>query len=91
MLNPAKIFYKLNKNITNTKHFAIHSVNRNTMEETKNRLTVTDISIRAKSKVELYRVLTTEGEVYLPPCKECNYKLIRDIIAGKKGNQYLKK
>ena len=43
-----------------------------------------DISIKAKSKVELYRALTTEAEVYLPPYKECNYKFIRDIIAGNK-------
>ena len=54
------------------------------MEESKNRLTVADIFIKAKSKVELYRVLITEGEVYLPPSKECNYKFIRDIIVGNK-------
>ena len=34
------------------------------------KLTVTDVGIKAKSKLEVYRVLTTEGGVYLPPAKE---------------------
>ena len=52
--------------MTNTTHFVINSVNTNIKEESKNKLTVTDISIYAKSKVQLYRVSTTEVQVYLP-------------------------
>ena len=40
------------------------------MEERKDILKVTDLSIKAKSKIELYRILTTEGDVFLPPPKE---------------------
>ena len=40
------------------------------MEERKDILKVTDLSIKAKSKIELYRILTTEGDVFLPPSKE---------------------
>ena len=54
------------------------------MEEEKTPFTVTDISIKAKSKIELYRILTTEGDVYLPPSKEWNYQFIRYVITGKK-------
>ena len=48
------------------------------------KLTVTDVGIKAKSKLEVYRVLTTEGGVYLPPAKEWNYQYIRDIVTGNK-------
>ena len=37
------------------------------MEEGKNNLTVTDVAVKAKSRLELYRILTTEGDVFLPP------------------------
>ena len=54
------------------------------MEERKDILKVTDLSIKAKSKIELYRILTTEGDVILPPSKEWSIDFIRDIISGKK-------
>ena len=54
------------------------------MEERKDILKVTDLSIKAKSKIELYRILTTEGDVFLPPSKEWSIDFIRDIISGKK-------
>ena len=49
-----------------------------------NQLTVTECGVKAKSKIEVYRVLTTEGGVYLPPPKECNYKFVQAIITGTK-------
>ena len=54
------------------------------MEERKDILKVTDLSIKDKSKIELYRILTTEGDVFLPPSKEWSIDFIRDIISGKK-------
>ena len=48
------------------------------------RLTVTDVGVKAKSKLEVYRILTTEGGIYLPPSKEWNYQYIRDIVTGNK-------
>ena len=34
------------------------------------RLTVTDVGVRAKSKLEVYRILSKEKGIYLPPSKE---------------------
>ena len=39
---------------------------------------------KAKSKGEIYRLLATEGGVYLPPLKDVNYQFLRDIITGSK-------
>ena len=47
-------------------------------------MTVTDIGIKAKSKLEVYRVLKTDGGVYVLPIKEWNYQYIRYIVTGKK-------
>ena len=55
------------------------------MEERKEILKITYISIKAKSKIEIYRILTTEGDVYLPPSSECSIDFIKDIITGKKS------
>ena len=54
------------------------------MEETKDQLTVYSLGIKARSKIEVYRLLTTEGGVYLPPVKEVNYQYMKSIIAGEK-------
>ena len=40
------------------------------MFQNQDRLTIADVTVKAKSKVEVYRVLKTEGGVYLPPIKE---------------------
>ena len=45
-------------------------------------LTVTEVG--AKSKVEIYRLLTAEGGLYLPPAKNINFQFLRDIITGAK-------
>ena len=37
---------------------------------------MTECMIKAKSKQEVYRVLSTEGGIYLAPYKECNYEFI---------------
>jgi hypothetical protein len=39
---------------------------------------------KAQSKWELYNLLTVEGDLYLPPYKECTVLFITDIIHGKK-------
>ena len=54
------------------------------MEEDKNNLTFSAGAVKAKSKLKLYLILTTESDVFLPPLKEWNYKFIRMIITGKK-------
>ena len=47
-------------------------------------LSVTEVGSKAKSKGEIYRLLATEGGVYLPPLKDVNYQFLRDIITGSK-------
>ena len=40
------------------------------MNQIQDIFTVLDVRIKAKSKLEIYRVLTPEGGIYLPPIKE---------------------
>ena len=49
-----------------------------------NNLTVNDLSVKFKSKIELYNVLTREGDVYLPPKQDSTQKSLRDIMLGNK-------
>ena len=52
------------------------------MEEA--RITVLDLGIKARSKREVYRLLSTDGDVYLPPEKEANYYYLASILRGDK-------
>ena len=42
------------------------------------------LGIKARTKNELYRLLTTEANMYLPPQKETSIYFVRDIIHGRK-------
>ena len=37
-----------------------------------------------KSKLDIYNIMTKEGQLYLPPFNECPMLFINDIISGKK-------
>jgi hypothetical protein len=37
-----------------------------------------------KSKHEIYRILSIEGQFYLPPFDECTVDFLRDVFSGKK-------
>ena len=50
--------------------------------------TVADLSIKWKSKVELYNLLSREGKVFLPPIKESTQTFLRQIMHGDK--RYIK-
>ena len=52
--------------------------------EPKEDLTCQLIGLKAKSKKEMYRLLVTEANVYLPPIREANYLYIRGILTGEK-------
>ena len=52
--------------------------------------TINDISLKAKSKKEVYQVLTYEGGIYLPPILDANKNYIKDIMTGKKKFLYWK-
>ena len=53
-------------------------------------ITINDISIHAKSKKEIYHVLTVEGGIYLPPMMDANKKYIQNIMRGHKKFLYTK-
>ena len=64
-----------------TIHDNNHS-NNNLMK--KQRISVRQISIRVRSKKEMYRLLQLEADVYLPPIQQANRRFIADIVSGKK-------
>ena len=45
-------------------------------------ITLNDISIKARSKMEVYLVLTVEGGLYLPPILDANRAYLKDIVSG---------
>ena len=47
-------------------------------------INVSQLGTKAKSENEMYRKLTVEANIYLPPQKECSIYFIRDIFNGKK-------
>ena len=47
-------------------------------------LTVQLCGLKAKSKKEMYRLLVTDGKLYLPPIELSNHQYIRGILTGKK-------
>ena len=49
-----------------------------------NRINLNMLSIKARTKNELYRILTTEAGLYLPLQKETSIYFVRDIIKGRR-------
>ena len=47
-------------------------------------INVSQLGVKARSKHEMYRLLTVEAKIYLPPQKECSIYFIRDIFHGQK-------
>ena len=52
--------------------------------EMNNDLTINDLSVKFKSKTELYKVLVQEGSIYLPPKQDSTQKILRSIMLGSK-------
>ena len=42
------------------------------------------LGLKAQSKNEIYRLLTVEAELYLPPQKETSIYFVRDVFHGNK-------
>ena len=53
-------------------------------------MTLNDVSVKAKSKKEVYLVLTVEGGLYLPPIMDSNKDYLKGIMTGKKKFLYSK-
>ena len=49
-----------------------------------NQFTISDVSIKCKSKSEFYTVLTTEGGLYLPPKRDWTQEFLRQLMIGVK-------
>ena len=47
-------------------------------------INVHNLGFKARIKNELYRLLTVETDVYLPPQKETSIYFVRDIVHGNK-------
>ncbi len=37
-----------------------------------------------KSKLDIYNILTKEGQLYMPPMSDCTMSYIKDVLTGKK-------
>ena len=48
------------------------------------KLILSEIAIKARSKREVYYVLTSEGGIYLPPIMDANSSYLKDIVRGSK-------
>ena len=55
-----------------------------TQKMDKHRMSLRQISVRARSKKEIYRMLQLEADVYLPPIQQANRKYITEIVSGKR-------
>ena len=47
-------------------------------------LTISEISLKARSKKEFYTILSIEGGIYLPPISDANQSYLKGILTGKK-------
>ena len=45
--------------------------------------TTYELGTKPKSKSEIYRLLSTEGKVFLPPTNEAGHDFVSDVISGK--------
>ena len=55
------------------------------MEEQKmSSIDVREMALKCTTKSEVYKVLTTTGEIYLPPVDQINWDFIRDLLSGDK-------
>ena len=58
------------------------------MESVK--INLSSLGTKARSKAEMYRILTWEANLYLPPQKETSMYFVRDVIRKKKKvNQFI--
>ena len=52
--------------------------------ERRDKITVSDLAAKFKSKAELYNILKREGEIYLPPKQDSTQKFLREVMSGRK-------
>ena len=47
-------------------------------------MTTKELSMVWQFKKDMFKVLQIEGDVYLPPMEQANYKIISQIVTGEK-------
>ena len=52
------------------------------MERTK--VNLIDLGMKARTKSEMYRLLTVDADLYLPPQREASIYFIRESVVGSK-------
>lgn len=50
----------------------------------KRKINILDIGQKARSKGEIYWLLTCEANMYLPPEKNTTYNFLNELMTGKK-------
>ena len=58
--------------------------NQNQVINGKIRVSRQQLNSVMKSKLDIYTILTKEGQYYLPPLTDCTMEFIKDIMTGKK-------
>ena len=53
------------------------------MENLEN-ISLDEVSLKAKSKREIYNLIVTSGNIYLHPIQDCHYKFLRELVTGVK-------
>ena len=53
-------------------------------QATKITVSRSELQGRMKSKLDVYNILTKEGQLYLPPMNECSMDFIKEILGGRK-------
>ena len=47
-------------------------------------INISSLGMKAQTKNELYRILTVEAKLYLPPQKDTSIYFIRGVVNGRK-------
>lgn len=50
----------------------------------KRKINIKELALKARTKSEIYQILTIDGGLYLPPQRETNMKYIQQLCTGKK-------
>ena len=48
------------------------------------KINVSEITAKASSKKEVYRLLQLEGDIYMPPMAQANHSYVAGILSGSK-------
>ena len=50
--------------------------------ESIHNISVYDLSMKLRRKIELYNLFTREGDIYVPPKQDSTQKFLREVMLG---------